>query len=96
MYKIVGLTDLDGVSKDERLRYIEEKYSLYGSFFYDCFYRLQKGFSFGFVYDGDSDKMLKSSTIKDVDYVEKDKLYIITTRNSIYYIKEVDNEDIER
>lgn len=96
MYKIVGLTDLDGVSKDERLRYIEEKYSLYGNFFYDCFYRLQEGFSFGFVYNGDSGKMLKSSTIKDVDYVEKDKLYIVTTRNSIYYIKEVDNEDIER
>ena len=34
--------------------------------------------------------MLKSSTIKHTDYVEQDKLYIITTKNSIYYIQEVE------
>lgn len=87
MLKIVGITDLDGVVKEEAINYIKTNHSLYGKFFpKDLFV----GMPFYFVYNDDSERMMQSSTIYHWDYVEKDKLYIIETMNSIYYIKEVE------
>ena len=87
MLKIVDITDLEGVVKEETIKYIETTHSLYGEFYSkDLFV----GMPFCFVYDDYSGQMLRSSTICHWDYAEKDKLYIIETMNSIYYIKEVE------
>ena len=51
---------------------------------------LKLGIHFIFLYDDDTNQCLRSSNIDNIDYVEQDKLYVIETRNSIYYIKEVE------
>ncbi len=85
MHKIVGITDKNGNSKDDSIDYIKANHSLYGELrFPMCPY-------FIFIYDDDSNKMLSSSNIVNCDFVEDDKLYVIETLNSIYYIKEVEN-----
>mgnify|MGYP006903513949 CR=1 FL=1 len=87
MLRIAQITDLDGVVKEETMNYIETNHSLYGEFYSK---NLFVGMPFCFVYNDDSGQIMQSSTIYYWDYVENDKLYIIETRNSIYYIKEVE------
>lgn len=87
MLRIANITDLDGVIKEEAMNYIKTNHSLYGEFYSkDLFV----GMPFRFVYNDDSGKIMQSSTIYHWEYVEQDKLYIIETRNSIYYIQEVE------
>lgn len=84
MVKIEGLTDLNGKSKDERLKEIEEKNSLYGNFWAKPKLNLPLIFFYS-----DSTKCMVTTDIQKYDYIEKDKLHIITTKNSIYYFKEI-------
>ena len=87
MLKITSITDLDGVVKEETMNYIETNHSLYGEFYSkDLFV----GVPFCFVYDDYSGQMMQSSNIYHWDYVENDKIYIIETMNSIYYIEVVE------
>lgn len=83
MYKIVDITDRNGNIKEETLDYIKGNHSLYG-----CLTVLEIGFPFTFEYDDNSEKMLRSTYVENYEYVENEKLHIITTTNSIYYIKE--------
>lgn len=85
MYKIVGITDSKGNSKVEAFDYIKENHSLYGYLTV-----AEVNLPFTFEYDDESGQMLRSSYVKDYEYIENDKLHIITTMNSIYYIKECD------
>lgn len=85
MLEIKGITDKQGKAKDKELNNIKEKHgSAYGYFHY----QVMVGYPFIFWYK-DDDNGLRSSTVEKYEYVEKDKLHIITTRNSIYYILEV-------
>lgn len=86
MYKIIDILDKDGNHKRESLERIEKKHSLYGYFVF----KPRKNVSFEFMYGDNSWKALRSSTVTDVVFVEDNGLYIITTLNSIYYIKEVE------
>lgn len=89
MLEIRSITDVQGNSKDNKLKEIIEKH---GSAYGDFLYELLIGFPFYFAYRDDTEKCLRSSRVKDYEYVEKDKLYIITTKNSIYYILDIDND----
>lgn len=82
MLEIRAITDRQGNSRDDRLKEIVERHGTYGEFFYE----LMTNVPFYFVYRDDEEKCLRSSYVENYEYVEKDKLYIITTRNSIYYI----------
>lgn len=90
MYKIVGITDLQGKSKDERLKEIKEKYSLYGDFYFEP--KCDKKFMF--VYDG-LDSCFISTNITEIDYDFEVPLIIITTQNSIYYMKYIEELELD-
>lgn len=95
MYKLAGLTDKEGKSKDETLEHIKKNHSLYGELHIFLYYSFEVHY-FCFVYNDNSNQMLRSSTIENDEYVEEDKLRIITTENSIYYFEEVEDESIEK
>lgn len=84
MFRIASICDKSNVQKLDTMNKIEREHgSLYGEFYY---YGIEVGRPFYFSYRDDNKKMLRSSTVEDYRYVESDNLYIITTRNSIYYI----------
>lgn len=82
---MLKLNILENIDIYNKHNYIKENHSLYGYLTV-----LEIGFPFTFEYDDESGKMLRSSYVKDYEYIEKDKLHIITTTNSIYYIEECD------
>lgn len=92
MHKLVGITDRKGNLKEEELKEIENNYSLYGEL--RAFYFWIKAY-FCFTYNNSEEK-LESFKLVDDEYVEKDKLRIITTEDRIYYFKEVEDEGIEK
>ena len=85
MLEIIRITDLNGNPKNEYFEHIKTDHSVYGEFVIAP----EEDMSFFFKYYDEYSSTLISSTIKKIEYIESDKLYIITTKNSIYYIKEV-------
>ena len=85
MLEIIRITGRNNNPKTDLFNYIQKIHSTYGEFIIEP----EIGVSFFFKYYDDISETLVSSIVQDIDYVETDKLYIITTLNSIYYIKEV-------
>ena len=85
MLEIIRITDLNGNPKNEYFEHIKTDHSVYGEFVIAP----EEGMSFFFKYYDENSATLVSSKVKEIEYIESDKLYIITTKNSIYYIKEV-------
>lgn len=83
MYKIVDIKDKNGEHKIEAFNHIKDTRSLYGLLSIN-----EIGRPFTFEYDDNSDKTLRSSYVENYEYVKNEKLHIITTMNSIYYIEE--------
>lgn len=77
MYKIIKAQGKDGTDK---LRDIEKIHSLVGE--------LELGKYACFIYNDDSGKMMRTSTIEDVKYFGN--RVIVTTRNSEYWFEEVE------
>lgn len=86
LLKIIEITDKEGNSKVDFLNEIDFKHGLYGNFTFP----LTKDIPFYFEYENDKSKTLRSSCVEDYHYDEDERLYIIITANSIYYIKEID------
>lgn len=89
MVRIIKVTDLNGKVKEEQMKSLRFAHSMSGEFSFTP----QVGSSFFFNYDDNSGKCLCSSTVTDYKYEEENKMHIITTLNSIYYIKEIDEPD---
>lgn len=85
LLEIVGITDLNGKSKDSKIEEIKNNNSLYGTFWGKPKISLPLMFFYK-----DSRQCMVTTEIQDYEYVKEDKLHIITTKNSIYYIKEID------
>lgn len=85
MLEIIRITDLNGNPKNEYFEHIKTDHSVYGEFVIAP----EEGMSFFFKYYDENSATLVSSKVKEIEYIESDKLYIITTKNSIYYIQEV-------
>lgn len=83
---ISSITDKEGKVKNDFYNKLKLNHSLYGQFYSEP----KIGHPFYFLYDDDTNQCLRSSNIDHIDYIENDKLYVIETRNSIYYIKEVE------
>lgn len=91
-YQIQGITDLDGHGKTD-----EASQRRLGSTYYLCC--LNKGSSMILQYITDNQGNTKegytqSSTVTEYEFVEDDQLYIVTTLNSIYYIKKLGDVDV--
>lgn len=89
MVRITKVTDLSGNVKENFMKSLMFAHPLEGWFGF----MPKVGNSFTFEYDDNSGKCLCSSTVTDYTYEEENKMHVITTRNSIYYIKEIGEYD---
>lgn len=83
MYRIIKAITKDGIDRIER---IKEEHSLDGTFYATPYV----GGCIYFVYNDGSHKMMASSTIEEISYVNG--TYKIKTRNSEYWFKEIKDD----
>lgn len=87
LYKLEGITLPDGINREDGRYPIR-----LGSTYEILFLEEERPMLLGYVLDnkGNSKEgMLRTSTVKKYEYVEKDQLYIVETLNTIYYLHEI-------
>lgn len=84
MYRMIKAVGYDGTDK---LNDISAQHSLIGTFYWG----LTVGSPIGFVYNDDSGKMMRSSTIQEIVYCNNQ--IRIKTRNTEYWFEKVEGQD---
>lgn len=86
IYKIVSITDREGNSKDDFFNEMQSVHpSMSGEILYPEYTKV--GGHFCLVWDDDTDKMLRTSTIEKYEN-DGDKVEVVT-RNSIYVLERI-------
>lgn len=86
MYKIIGITDKDGNDKVDFFASMKSCHpNMSGEILYPELVRV--GGCFCLLWDDDSGKMLRTSTIEK--YENDNGKVEVVTRNSIYYLEEI-------
>lgn len=86
MYRITKILDKNGNSKDDFFTEVQVFHpNMSGEILYPEFIRV--GGCFCLVWDDDSNKMLRTSTIEE--YENNNGKVKVVTRNSIYYLEEI-------
>ena len=84
MYKIANVTDREGIVKQDFINELKLDHpNLCGYILYPELTKV--GCHFCFVWNDDTDKMLRTSTIEEY-YNDVDTIKVVT-RNSIYYLE---------
>ena len=88
IYRIVNITDREGNVKQD---FIDELQLIHTELVGEILYSelIKAGCHFCFVWNDDTGKMLRTSTIEDY-FNNKDTVKVVT-RNSIYYLKKENN-----
>lgn len=87
MYRIVSITDKAGNSKDDFYNEMKTVHpTMSGEILYPDFVRI--GGHFCLVWNDDTEKMLRTSTIERL--YSDEKKYVVETRNSIYTLEKVE------
>ena len=84
IYRIVNITDREGNVKQD---FIDELHLIHTELVGEILYPelIKVGGHFCFVWNDDSEKMLRTSTIED--YFSNEDTVKVVTRNSIYYLQ---------
>lgn len=90
MYKITSIKDRNGIDKIDFYNEMKEIHSnMSGNILYPEYTKV--GGHFCLVWDDDTEKMLRTSTIEDL--VDNGNIIIVTTRNSVYTLEKVGDRD---